>query len=79
MHSISVRLLMSSFLMLLQGTTQFGFILATLNITMMPSYANIVFEHLVLLQMTTVFGFISASVDAAMVPSYANIVNMHLV
>ena len=60
-------------------TTLFGFICATINTAMVPSYANIVFEHLVLLQITTIFGFIFATINTAMVPSYANIVDMHLV
>ena len=46
---------------------------------MMPSYANIVFEHLVLLQVTILFGFICAITNTATVPNYANIVNIHLV
>ena len=79
MHSTSVRLLMSSFLMLLQITTMFGFICATINIAMVPNYANIVDIHLVLLQATTQFGFICATINTTMVPNYANIVNMHLV
>ena len=73
MHCISVRLLMSSFLMLLQITTLFGFIRATINITMVPNNANIVNITLVFLQGTTLFGFIFASVDVAMVPNYSNI------
>ena len=64
---------------LLQGTTPFGFIFATVNAAMVPSYANIVDMHLVLLQVTTLFGFKCATLNIAMVPSYANIMDMHLV
>ena len=66
-------------LMLLQVTICFGFKCATINIAIVPNYANIVDITLVLLQGTTLFGFIFATIDAAMVPDYANIVDMHLV
>ena len=64
---------------LLHLTTLFGFISATINTTMMPSYANIVDITLVLLQITIIFGFICATINIAVVPNYANIVSMHLV
>ena len=79
MHSISVRLLMSSFLMSLQGAFLFGFECATRNIAMVPNYANIVDIHLVSLQATTLFGFKCATFNIAMMPNHANIVNIHLV
>ena len=64
---------------LLQMTTLFGFIFATINAAMVPSYANIVDSHLVLLQGTTLFGFICATFYIAMVPNNANIVDITLV
>ena len=57
----------------------FGFIFATIDIAMVPNYANIVDMHLVFLQVTTCFGFICAIINTTMMPNYANIVNMHLV
>ena len=47
MHYISVRLLMSAFLMSLHATFLFGFIFATINTAVVPNYANIVDIHLV--------------------------------
>ena len=58
---------------LLHLTTLFGFISATINTTMMPSYANIVDITLVLLQITIIFGFICATINIAMAPNNANI------
>ena len=66
-------------LALLQMTTIFGFIFATINTAMVPNYANIVDIHLVLLQVTTPFGFIRAITNTAMVPNNADTVDHTLV
>ena len=70
---------MHSSLVLLQVTTMFGFICATINTTMVPSDANIVDIHLVSIQGTTLFGFIFATINTTMVPNNVNIVDIHLV
>ena len=70
---------MISLLVRHQVASLFGLICAAINIAMVPSYANIVDEHLVSLQGATPFGFIFATINTAMVPNYSNIVNMHLV
>ena len=57
----------------IQGTTLFGFICATINIAMVPSYAYIVDINLVLPQVTTLFGFIFATINTTMMPNYSNI------
>ena len=71
--------LMPFSLVLVQVTSVFGFIFATINTAMVPNYANIVDMHLVLLQVTTLFGFECATINIAMVPNYSNIVNITLV
>ena len=64
---------MSSFLVLLQVATIFGFIRASADVAMVPNYVNIVNMHLVSLQITSVFGFMRATINTAMVPNYSNI------
>ena len=71
--------IMHSSLVLLQVTTMFGFICATINTTMVPSDANIVDIHLVSIQGTTLFGSIFATINTTMVPNNVNIVDIHLV
>ena len=66
-------------LVFLQVATIFGFVCATINAAMVPSYANIVDITLVFIQVATIFGFICATINTTMVPNYSNIVNMHLV
>ena len=75
---ITIFQLMHATLMSLQVTTLFGFKCATINITMLPSYANIMDITLVFLHATTIFGFKCATINVTVVPNYANIVDIHL-
>ena len=75
-YYVFLMLFVVSSFVLLQVTTLFGFICATLNITIVPSDVNIVDHTLVLLQATTLFGFICATINTTMVPNYSNIILM---